>query len=105
VRDIDGPAPFLWFAVDITWLSLSIVCLRSHQINAQFDRELNCFTLKQTNAFGTKFLEHSLSEITEIVLEEGMLDEGMLDGGYTISNIFIVMASGDRLLLWYGGNL
>ena len=104
VRDIDGPAPFLWFAVDITWLSLSIVCLHSRQINAQFDRELNCFTLKQTNAFGTKFFEHSLSEITDIVGEEGMLDEGMLDGGYTIYNIFIVMASGDRLLLWYGNN-
>ncbi|NJK73395.1 MAG: hypothetical protein HC786_03495 [Richelia sp. CSU_2_1] len=102
VRYIEGGLqPFLWFAFDLVWLTAGIAGLCHRRIVATFDRALNSFTLKQTNAFGTKILQHSLTEISNLILTEGEPDaEG--DKPY---NIFIVMTGGDRLLLFRSYNI
>ncbi|NJM61248.1 MAG: hypothetical protein HC849_15245 [Oscillatoriales cyanobacterium RU_3_3] len=96
--------PSLWFAFDIVWLTAGIVCLRQRRIEATFDRTLNSFTLAQTNAFGTKVFQHPISEITNIILTQGEPDyeDGTL---YILYEVFIVMSSGDRLLLSRSWNI
>jgi hypothetical protein len=96
-----GLEPFLWFAFDLVWLTAGIAGLLHCRIAATFDRTLNSFTLKQTNAFGTKIFQHSIAEISDIILAEGEPDAE----GYKPYNIFIVMAGGDRLLLYRSSNI
>ncbi|MGL5063986.1 MAG: hypothetical protein ACRC62_28695 [Microcoleus sp.] len=102
VRYIEGGLqPFLWFGFDLAWLAAGIAGLRSLHVTAKFDRTLNSFTIRQKNAFSNKLFQHSLSEITNIILTEGKPDSD----GYKLYNIFIVMASGDRLILSRGWNI
>ncbi|MEH2276174.1 MAG: hypothetical protein V7K40_15645 [Nostoc sp.] len=85
----------LWmYLIGGIFVSGGVITLLTRVVTCVFDKTLDILTVKQQGLSGTKFLEHRLSEIKDVIVEEKSTTNH--SSNYRVT---IVLVSGDRLPL------
>lgn len=84
----------LWmYLIGGIFVTGGLIALLASVVTCVFDKTLDILTIKQQGLLGTKFIEHRLSEIEDVLVEKSNTNDS---SSYRVT---IVLVSGDRLPL------